>query len=121
MLAPRGALLIFVPNCGGTSARRQGVYWGPMCCEKHPLAFDAEFFRRSLPDHGFRLAIFSDPYDSDKIALTGRISKATQPCTDGDELMVWAQLDPSLQRSRSISWESHESGIRRAYEGNSDH
>jgi 2-polyprenyl-3-methyl-5-hydroxy-6-metoxy-1,4-benzoquinol methylase len=117
MLAPRGALLIFVPNCGGSNARRHGVYWGPMCCEKHPLAFDAEFFRRSLPDRGFRVAVFSDPYDSQKIALSVHTSTA-ETRIDGDELMVWAQVDPSLHRPRS----ELVNGVERAVDpGKSDH
>jgi hypothetical protein len=53
LLGYGGSLLLFVPNCGGRNARELGVNWGPMCCEKHPLALDSAFFERVLPQHGF--------------------------------------------------------------------
>jgi 2-polyprenyl-3-methyl-5-hydroxy-6-metoxy-1,4-benzoquinol methylase len=113
MLAPRGGLLIFVPNCGGSTARRQGVHWGPMCCERHPLAFDAKFFRTGLPDHGFRVAVFSDPYDVEGIATKVRAATARENCTDGDELMVWAQVDGlSIQRMPRV--QERQESFRRA-------
>lgn len=70
LLKPNGLLLAFVPNCGGDQARRLGANWGPMCCEKHPLAFDPQFLERVLPRHGFQVSIFSSPYAFDVIENT---------------------------------------------------
>jgi 2-polyprenyl-3-methyl-5-hydroxy-6-metoxy-1,4-benzoquinol methylase len=94
LLKPTGALLLFVPNCGSAKARRLGARWGPMCCEKHPLAFEASFFEQSLPRHGYTgVRIFSDPYDAPTIARAVN-SQAPRGDLSGDELMVWAQRCP---------------------------
>lgn len=91
---PTGALLLFVPNCGGSNARKLGARWAPMCCEKHPLAFEASFFERVLPRHGYAsVRIFSDPYDPATIARLVN-SQAPRGDPSGDELMVWAQRSP---------------------------
>jgi SAM-dependent methyltransferase len=89
LLRPKGLLLIFVPNCGGRMAQELGVNWGPMCCEKHPLALDAAFFERNLPRHGFDLLSFSDPYSANLLSrlLAGELAEHS---TDGDELVVCA-------------------------------
>lgn len=88
LLKPNGLLLAFVPNCGGDEARRFGVNWGPICCEKHPLALDAEFLERALPKHGFKCAFFSSPYALDIIARNLSLNHrgATPRCLRGDEL-----------------------------------
>ena len=90
LLKPDGFLLAFVPNCGGDEARLLGVEWGPMCCEKHPLALDAEFLEKALPRHGLRSIAFSDPYaPADLVACWDRL--ATPRNLRGPELMVVAQ------------------------------
>jgi 2-polyprenyl-3-methyl-5-hydroxy-6-metoxy-1,4-benzoquinol methylase len=92
LLKPTGALLVFVPNCEGRNARKLGARWGPMCCEKHPLAFEASFFEGILPQHGFpSVGTFSDPYDPPVIARLLAASRRASGDLSGDELMVWAQ------------------------------
>jgi 2-polyprenyl-3-methyl-5-hydroxy-6-metoxy-1,4-benzoquinol methylase len=89
LLKPGGLLLIFVPNCGGRNARSCGVRWGPMCCEEHTMAFEAEFFERNLPRQGFSVLCFSDPYSPELLnrLLAGDSSESR---LDGDELVVCA-------------------------------
>src|SRR5271156_2806827 len=93
LLKPKGLLLAFVPNCAGDAARRLGINWGPMCCEKHPLALQAEFLARALPKHRFKCAFFSDPYDLDLILGELRLDcpGVTTRCLSGDELLVVAR------------------------------
>lgn len=67
LLKPKGILVLFVPNGGGKNAKKHGVRWGPMICEKHPLALDRLFFETILPKHGFYIKSFSDPYNPKKI------------------------------------------------------
>lgn len=91
MLKPGGVLLAFVPNCGGEEARRLGARWGPMCCEKHPLAFDADFFAGALPNHGFRTAtIFSNHCSAENLnaMLQGT---ARRENLRGEELVIVAR------------------------------
>ena len=58
--------------------------------EEHPLAPNMDFFRATLPTHGFADVRFgSSPFNEDLIVgLTGSDSGAH---TDGDELLVLAQ------------------------------
>ena len=69
-----------------------------MCCEKHPLAFDGAFFTRALPQYGFAVRTFSEPYRVSAIA-----GATTRPGDlMGDELMVWARkidVEPALVRT----------------------
>ena len=103
LLKPDGLLLAFVPNCGGDEARRLGVEWGPMCCEKHPLAFDAAFLEGALAKHGLRAITFSDPYaPQDLIACWDRL--ATPRNLHGAELMVVA-LNIGNQRDARVAAE----------------
>ena len=90
LLKPNGWLLGFVPNCGGDDARRLGVNWGPMCCGKHPLALDAEFLDRALTRHGFQVAAFSNPYNSDIIHEMRESSRRARNLR-GEELMICAR------------------------------
>ena len=88
MCAPGGHLVLFVPNCGGTAARTQGVSWGPFSSSLHPLSYQADFFRQALPDHGFQvIATSSDPYPpSESPDFPGT-------SLDGDELLVIARKE----------------------------
>lgn len=89
LLKAGGILLLFVPNCGGENARKYGVRWGPMICEKHPLALDPVFFETSLPKHGFAVKSFSEPYDLKEIRSCMQHNNI--PCDPGgDELLVCA-------------------------------
>lgn len=90
LLKPNGWLLGFVPNCGGDDARRLGVNWGPMCCEKHPLALDAEFLTRALTKHGFRVSVFSNPYDLD-VTYEALLQSRRVHNLKGEELMICAR------------------------------
>ncbi len=89
LLKPNGLLLAFVPNCGGKEARRLGVNWGPMCCEKHPLALDAIFLHRALPGHGFQVFTFSNPYDPE--IIKSAMNHCAPRNLHGDELMICAR------------------------------
>jgi len=89
LLKPNGLLLAFVPNCSGSNANRLGVNWGPMCCEKHTTAFDPDFFRHNLPQHGFEILCFSDPYPQRLTEPVNRVQLSDLRC-DGDELVVCA-------------------------------
>ena len=82
-LKPDGVLLIFVPNCGGSNAKALGPRWGPFVNEAHTISFDASFFERNLPEHGFSVTCTSDPYD-------GFLSRGALHTT-GDELMFLAR------------------------------
>ena len=63
LLKPGGHLIVFVPNCGCTEARRSGLKWGPYSGEVHPLSFKKEFFTKNLPRYKFRdVRTFSSPY-----------------------------------------------------------
>jgi len=90
LLKPGGILLLFVPNCGGENAIKQGVKWGPMVCEKHPQALDRLFFETVLPTHGFAVKLFSEPYDLEEIGLCVA-NNNTPRDPRGDELMVCAR------------------------------
>jgi cyclopropane fatty-acyl-phospholipid synthase-like methyltransferase len=89
LLKQGGLLLLFVPNCAGEKAQRLGVNWGPMCCEKHPLAFERRFFMDNLPPLGFQIAAFSEPYPDGTLIREGLQQQAGYHC-DGDELVVCA-------------------------------
>jgi SAM-dependent methyltransferase len=91
LLKPTGSALIFVPNAGGSNARRYGANWGPMICEKHPLALTRDFFAPALAGAGFGRTVFdSDPYGDETLdLLAGR--RAESATLDGDELMVYAR------------------------------
>jgi SAM-dependent methyltransferase len=90
LLRRGGSLLAFVPNCGGRSARELGVKWGPMCCEKHPLALDSAFFHYALPKYGFSVRTMSDPYNPDDL-MRPNAPVDEDAELSGDELMVWAK------------------------------
>jgi SAM-dependent methyltransferase len=90
LLKPNGLLVAFVPNCGGDEARRLGVTWGPMCCEKHPLAFDPQFLERVLPRHGFQVSTFSNPYSFAIIEHALKHPGAPRNL-HGNELMICAR------------------------------
>jgi 2-polyprenyl-3-methyl-5-hydroxy-6-metoxy-1,4-benzoquinol methylase len=87
LLRPAGSLIAFVPNGGGREALRLGPKWGPMCCEKHPLAFDSAFFTRVLPKYGFAVRTFTEPYRVS--AISGAVTGPGDLM--GNELMVWAR------------------------------
>jgi SAM-dependent methyltransferase len=90
LLRRGGSLFTFVPNCGGCSARELGVKWGPMCCEKHPLALDGAFFHHALPKYGFSVRTMSDPYNLDDLMRPNApVDEGAE--LSGDELMVWAK------------------------------
>lgn len=89
LLKSKGMLVLFVPNCGGENARKYGVRWGPMICEKHPLALDRVFFETALPKHGYSIKSFSEPYNPKKIKLYMSGNK-TPGDPRGDELLVCA-------------------------------
>lgn len=90
LLKPKGILLLFVPNCGGENARRFGARWGPMICEKHPLALDRMFFETVLPKHGFFVKSFPETYNSKKIKPYMSSNKILfDPLCD--ELIVYAE------------------------------
>ena len=83
---PGGHLIIFVPNCGGDSAKRLGVHWGPFSSSLHPLSYQSKFFQRALPEHGFEfLEAASDPYRFDS---NGKLASSD---LSGDELLIIAR------------------------------
>jgi 2-polyprenyl-3-methyl-5-hydroxy-6-metoxy-1,4-benzoquinol methylase len=87
ILAPGGFLVVFVPNCGGANALKNGVQWGPFSSSLHPLSYTGAFFAHSLPKYGFRtVALFSDSYDLDQIR-----KHISQDDLAGDELLVVAR------------------------------
>lgn len=59
---PAGRLFIWVPNAShGALDRFHKSSWAPLVGETHSVAFDYDFFRRSLPRHGFRIIETGDP------------------------------------------------------------
>jgi SAM-dependent methyltransferase len=90
-LKPGGLLMIFVPNGRGKNATLQGVHWGPLVCEKHPLALDAKFLTYALEKHGFTAHAMSDPYTSSRVAAAMEDPPIVAPCLlEGDELAILA-------------------------------
>jgi SAM-dependent methyltransferase len=87
LLTPTGLLVIFVPNCGGANALKDGVRWGPFSSSLHPLSYTAEFFSYALPRYGFHVVCpYSDPYPLDLIQNFSR-----QASLAGDELLIVAR------------------------------
>lgn len=89
ILKPDGVAMILVPNCGGDLARQLGTKWGPMINEKHTLALDGSFFLKNLPQFGFGVCAFSDPYDP--VAIESALIDETSLPQVGAELMVLAR------------------------------
>lgn len=90
LLASRGVMLIFVPNCGGVQARRFGLRWGPFANQAHTLCFDAGFFERNLGKEGFSVSCRSDPYEH--VGVVDQSPPAAAAGCDGDELLVVARV-----------------------------
>jgi 2-polyprenyl-3-methyl-5-hydroxy-6-metoxy-1,4-benzoquinol methylase len=90
LLAPGGILMIFVPNCGGLSARTLGLKWGPFTNEAHTLSFDAAFFGRNLPNEGFDIRCLADPYPDNSL-----LDPHMNASLDGEELLVLARKSGS--------------------------
>jgi 2-polyprenyl-3-methyl-5-hydroxy-6-metoxy-1,4-benzoquinol methylase len=87
IIAPDGYLVVFVPNCGGVNARKEGVRWGPFSSSLHPLSYTGAFFSRALPNYGFRtVSAFSDPYQVDQFQ-----NPVSQVDLAGDELLIIAR------------------------------
>lgn len=89
-VARRGSFyLIEVPNCGGDSARRLGLNWGPFSSAIHPLSFTATYFRNSLEPSCRALSFISKPFNPHSVFEA--FKKAT-PCDEptGDDLVVLA-------------------------------
>ena len=89
LLKPGGFLLLFVPNCGGNNVKKFGVNWGPMICEKHPLAFSFDFFQTILPQYDFNVKLFSDPYNPNEIKAC-LLNNKNPIYPYGDELLACA-------------------------------
>ncbi len=95
LLTPGGIAFHVLPNfLGKTALSGQWIMW---IGEEHPLAPNMEFFRASLPRHGFADVRFgSSPFDEELIAaLTGSNADAH---TDGDELLVLARRNGAVLR-----------------------
>jgi SAM-dependent methyltransferase len=90
LLTDDGLAMIFVPNCRGSSARELGAQWGPLLCEKHGLALDADFLLREFARNGFRAWAFSDPYHPDEIGRAFLRGAPPPVALDGDELLIVA-------------------------------
>jgi SAM-dependent methyltransferase len=88
LLSDAGMLVIFVPNCGGLLARRDGIGWGPFANEAHTISFDPRFFEQNLPREGFDVTCFSSPYTDVRLDRDG---PPAANAYDGDELMVVAR------------------------------
>jgi len=113
LLGPGGALLAFVPNCGGATARKLGVNWGPMCCEKHTIAFDAAFFERVLPRYSFDVVSFSDLCTETEFERL-LVGDSIHRIHDGDELVVCARRrDGRFESKWSRKGEPKSAGVRR--------
>ena len=60
ILLNNGLLIIECPNCSSASAKRQGVYWGPMIGEVHVNALTPDFFQKVLSEQGFTVKMTTD-------------------------------------------------------------
>jgi SAM-dependent methyltransferase len=101
LLGPGGVVLAFVPNAGGTSARRLGSAWGPLVCERHTLALDRDFVETALTQHGFDVHVSSDPYNATEILRRVDARRRTER-VDGEELLIIAQR----RASAACAWPS---------------
>jgi 2-polyprenyl-3-methyl-5-hydroxy-6-metoxy-1,4-benzoquinol methylase len=95
LLAHGGLVFHILPNFLGRAAMAgQWIMW---IGEEHPLAPNMEFFRATLPSHGFVDVRFgSSPFNDELIeSLNGSAADAR---TDGDELLVlaWRQREQLL-------------------------
>lgn len=91
LLKPGGILILFVPNCDGLNARKEGMRWGPLFGMPHVLSLDKHFFSKALPRQGFDTPLFfSEPYDPAVIAQRIKEKKDFGD-PPGDELMMYAQ------------------------------
>jgi 2-polyprenyl-3-methyl-5-hydroxy-6-metoxy-1,4-benzoquinol methylase len=95
LLRPGGVLLAFVPNAGGVSARCLGPKWGPLLCERHTLAIDADFVEGALARHGFRVRTTSEPYSVATVSALLERDTSTA-LRDGDELLILARRSAGL-------------------------
>jgi 2-polyprenyl-3-methyl-5-hydroxy-6-metoxy-1,4-benzoquinol methylase len=66
VLAPSGTMLTFCPNGDPLSSWRD--HYDDLFSRKHPLVITPAFIRAAAPRHGFRVRMYSDPYDLDAIA-----------------------------------------------------
>jgi 2-polyprenyl-3-methyl-5-hydroxy-6-metoxy-1,4-benzoquinol methylase len=101
LLKQNGWLLGFVPNCGGDNARKLGVKWGPMCCEKHPLALDAEFLEQALRRRGFDVYLSTSPYAMDVVREIFNPSRRGRDL-DGVELMICARKTSAYEHTEMV-------------------
>jgi 2-polyprenyl-3-methyl-5-hydroxy-6-metoxy-1,4-benzoquinol methylase len=55
-------LVMEVPNCGGYSASKLGLKWGPFSSSLHPLSYTSNYFINSLGPNYQRVHFFSNPF-----------------------------------------------------------
>jgi hypothetical protein len=82
---------IEVPNCGGDSAHRLGLSWGPFSSAIHPLSFTGAYFRKKLEPQCAALNLFSKPFNPRK-EFDAFNSNSMKDNPVGDDLIVLAQL-----------------------------
>ena len=88
LLRPNGVLAIFVPNCGGLNAQRDGVNWGPSVSEIHTMAFDAGWYLKNMPTFGFDALAMSEPYPGSLTRSNFPLHGTRADNCDGDELGI---------------------------------
>jgi hypothetical protein len=89
-LKENGFVFHILPNFMGKKAR--SGYWLKWIGEDHPIAPAMPFFEYALPRAGLSKPIFgSSPFD-DGMAETLKGRSGTTLSTEGDELLVFAEL-----------------------------
>lgn len=82
---------IEVPNCGGESARRLGLNWGPFSSAIHPLSFTSTYFRKQLEPRCSALSFVSKPFNPRTVFNSFRGTPFSKDPA-GDDLIVLAEL-----------------------------
>jgi 2-polyprenyl-3-methyl-5-hydroxy-6-metoxy-1,4-benzoquinol methylase len=105
LLAPGGIAFHVLPNfTGKTALSGSWILW---IGEEHPIAPNIEFFRATLPRHGFvNLRFGSSPFEKTLAAAMGTPGDLAR--TDGDELLVYAErglsdIAPAPERGYATS------------------
>ena len=63
---PGGRLIVWVPNASKEALDRfHNGSWAPLVGEPHLLALDYDFFKKSLPKHGFKIVEAGDQSDAE--------------------------------------------------------
>ena len=105
LLAPKGVLVVAVPNASSFDADRYGAYWGAYDVPRHLWHFTPGTMQRFGTKHGFILAgRYPMPFDAFYVSmLTERYMHHTLPFVRGMMAGTMAWLASLVRKERSSS------------------